>query len=61
MVPRRRGAAPRELPAEERYVVGQVVSSLCAGGAPAAPLARLFSAAAAPPVLVAVTGVSAAP
>ncbi|KAK2531516.1 Rbm34 [Columba guinea] len=24
MVPRRRGAAPRELPAEERYVVGQV-------------------------------------
>ncbi|XP_065691447.2 RNA-binding protein 34 [Patagioenas fasciata] len=56
MGPRRRGAEPRELPAEEQYVVGQVVSSLCPGRTPAAPLARLFSAAAAPPVLVAVPG-----
>ncbi|NXI45333.1 RBM34 protein, partial [Galbula dea] len=43
------------------YVVGQVADSLWPGAVPAAPLARLFSvAAAAPPVLVAVTGVSAA-
>lgn len=61
MGPRRRVAEPRERPAEERYVVGQVLSSLCPCAAPAAPLARLFSAATAPPVLVAVTGVSAAP
>ncbi|NWV73719.1 RBM34 protein, partial [Dasyornis broadbenti] len=37
------------------YVVGQVSGSLGAGAAPAAPLARLFCAAA-PPVLVAVPG-----
>ncbi|NWX08481.1 RBM34 protein, partial [Caloenas nicobarica] len=54
MGPRRRGAEPRR--PQQEYVVGQVVSSLCPGGAPAAPLARLFSAAAAPPVLVAVRG-----
>uniref|UniRef100_A0A8C6Z6V1 RNA binding motif protein 34 n=1 Tax=Nothoprocta perdicaria TaxID=30464 RepID=A0A8C6Z6V1_NOTPE len=41
------------------YVVGQVVDSLCPGEAAAArPLARLFSGAAAPPVLVAVPRVS---
>ncbi|NXY62942.1 RBM34 protein, partial [Callaeas wilsoni] len=39
------------------YVVGQVSGSLGADATPAAPLARLFSAAA-PPVLVAVPGVS---
>ncbi|NXE38942.1 RBM34 protein, partial [Ptilorrhoa leucosticta] len=39
------------------YVVGQVSGSLGAAAAPAAPLARLFRAAA-PPVLVAVPGVS---
>lgn len=66
---RRGGAGPR-LPAaaetreepcvlgrEEQYVLGQVSGSLGAAAAPAAPLARLFSAAA-PPVLVAVPGVS---
>uniref|UniRef100_A0A8B9MR75 RNA binding motif protein 34 n=1 Tax=Accipiter nisus TaxID=211598 RepID=A0A8B9MR75_9AVES len=54
--PRGRGGVRRGARAEE-YVVGQVAGSLCAGGAAAgpAPLARLFSAAA-PPVLVAVTG-----
>ncbi|KAM6407344.1 RNA-binding protein 34 [Pluvialis apricaria] len=41
---------------EEEYAVGQVADSFGPGAAPAAPLARLFSAAAAPPVLVAVTG-----
>ncbi|NWV59963.1 RBM34 protein, partial [Malurus elegans] len=52
---RRRGAGAQHPPAakEEEYVVGQVSGSLGAGAAPAAPLARLFSAAA-PPVLVAV-------
>ncbi|NXS65370.1 RBM34 protein, partial [Pandion haliaetus] len=57
--PRGRGGVRRGAQAEE-YVVGQVADSLWAGGAAAvpphpAPLARLFSAAA-PPVLVAVTG-----
>ncbi|NXC87914.1 RBM34 protein, partial [Cercotrichas coryphoeus] len=40
---------------EEQYVPGQVSGSLGAAAAPAAPLARLFRAAA-PPVLVAVPG-----
>ncbi|NWI18998.1 RBM34 protein, partial [Crypturellus soui] len=40
------------------YVVGQVVNSLFPGEAAARPLARLFSGAAAPPVLVAVPRVS---
>ncbi|NXH95452.1 RBM34 protein, partial [Pachycephala philippinensis] len=47
----------KEKQQEEQYVVGQVSGSLGAAAAPAAPLARLFSAAA-PPVLVAVPGVS---
>ncbi|NXV09858.1 RBM34 protein, partial [Cettia cetti] len=42
---------------EEQYVVGQVSGSLGKAAAPPAPLARLFRAAA-PPVLVAVPGVS---
>ncbi|XP_053792909.1 RNA-binding protein 34 [Vidua chalybeata] len=53
------GAGPRQRAAaegqEEQYVVGQVSGSLGAAAAPAAPLARLFRAAA-PPVLVAVPG-----
>ncbi|XP_062346143.1 RNA-binding protein 34 [Cinclus cinclus] len=64
----RRGSAGRRQPAaaeareepyvlgrEEPYVLGQVSGSLGAAAAPAAPLARLFGAAA-PPVLVAVPG-----
>ncbi|CAN8203809.1 unnamed protein product [Coccothraustes coccothraustes] len=58
---RRGGAGPRQRAAaegrEEPYVVGQVSGSLGAAAAPAAPLARLFRAAA-PPVLVAVPAVS---
>ncbi|XP_025918577.1 RNA-binding protein 34 isoform X1 [Apteryx rowi] len=57
----RRGAdAPRDPPPPPaggpggEYVVGQVVNSLFPGEAEALPLARLFSGAAAPPVLVAV-------
>ncbi|XP_066034902.1 RNA-binding protein 34 [Chamaea fasciata] len=59
---RRRGAGPRhpaaaagEREQQEQYVVGQVSGSLGTAAAPAAPLARLFRAAA-PPVLVAVPG-----
>lgn len=60
--PGRAGAeAEEKAKAKAEYAVGQVADSFGPGGAPAAPLARLFSAAAAPPVLVAVTGVSAAP
>ncbi|NXG28069.1 RBM34 protein, partial [Dromaius novaehollandiae] len=44
---------PCRVPSGE-YVVGQVVNSLFSGEAAARPLARLFSGAAAPPVLVAV-------
>ncbi|KAM7060861.1 RNA-binding protein 34 [Acridotheres tristis] len=58
---RRGGVGPRQAAAaaegreEEQYVLGQVSGSLGAAAAPAAPLARLFRAAA-PPVLVAVPG-----
>ncbi|KAM9382894.1 RNA-binding protein 34 [Phaethornis superciliosus] len=58
---RRRGPAGsirEEQRGTEHYVVGQVVRSLGASEKPSAPLARLFSAAAAPPVLVAVAGES---
>ncbi|NXX35736.1 RBM34 protein, partial [Nicator chloris] len=55
--PRHTAAAEGEREQEEQYVVGQVSGSLGAAAAPAAPLARLFRAAA-PPVLVAVPGVS---
>ncbi|XP_062429673.1 RNA-binding protein 34 [Rhea pennata] len=54
---RRGAAAPRDPPPggpSAEYVVGQVVNSLFPGEAAARPLARLFSGAAAPPVLVAV-------
>ncbi|NXD79763.1 RBM34 protein, partial [Halcyon senegalensis] len=54
----RRRSGAGAVPAGSRsgeYVVGQVAGSLWPA-APAAPLARLFSAAAAPPVLVAVAG-----
>ncbi|KAM8809795.1 RNA-binding protein 34 [Eudromia elegans] len=51
-----RGAAAEPPPGAPsgQYVVGQVVNSLFPGEAAARPLARLFSGAAAPPVLVAV-------
>ncbi|NXY04256.1 RBM34 protein, partial [Pteruthius melanotis] len=55
--PRHPPAAKEEKGQEEQYVVGQVSGSLGAAAAPAAPLARLFRSAA-PPVLVAVPGVS---
>ncbi|NXY29404.1 RBM34 protein, partial [Pomatorhinus ruficollis] len=55
--PRHPAAAEGEREQQEQYVVGQVSGSLGAAAAPAAPLAGLFSAAA-PPVLVAVPGVS---
>ncbi|KAM6083573.1 RNA-binding protein 34 [Theristicus caerulescens] len=48
-------AAECSVAGREGYVVGQVSDSLWPGAAPAAPLARLFSAAA-PPVLVALPG-----
>ncbi|XP_071595133.1 RNA-binding protein 34 isoform X2 [Heliangelus exortis] len=54
---RRRGPAGtirEEKGGTEPYVVGQVLRSLGASEEPSAPLARLFSAAADPPVLVAV-------
>ncbi|XP_061221671.1 RNA-binding protein 34 [Neopsephotus bourkii] len=61
---RRRVAAPavragpeqqqQPQPEQQQYVVGQVADSLWPAAAPAAPLSGLFSAAAAPPVLVSV-------
>lgn len=55
--PRLPGAAGGEREQGDQYVVGQVSGSLGAAAAPAAPLARLFRGAA-PPVLVALPGVS---
>ncbi|NXU57112.1 RBM34 protein, partial [Turnix velox] len=56
MAARRRAQAPARDGGGEGYAVGQVADSLRLSGATVEPLARLFSAAAAPPVLVAVAG-----
>lgn len=47
-------AGPEQQQQQQQYVVGQVADSLWSAAAPAAPLSGLFSAAAAPPVLVSV-------